>query len=198
MEWLLELGCGDGKQTKFLRKRFPHMRITSVDINEHALQCLPRTVTTRCEDMDTVSFPQQFHCVLAVYSFYYSKDMVQLARRAYEWLRPGGRLILIGPNRNNNPELDSLVAKAGFWLSPTEPFLSLDQAHAIQKDLYEHWTQETFENRLEFTAPEFMQWWRNHNSYIPDADAAVEAKLGETVQLTKTVCGFIFKKAFAI
>ncbi len=191
-EIVLELGSGTGKQTAYLRARYPDMPIISVDKAVTHVHGGPSTILTA--DMDELAFSPLFDVVLAVYSLYYSMDMMQLARRVRKWLKPGGQFLVMGPGAGTNKELVELTdAYAEKPMPPVVPFLPDWQMAAIAS-VYDSVWSGGFTNVIEFTTPaEFFSWWENHNSYDVEQRKAIEAHVPEKMRLTKCVDCFIFK-----
>lgn len=105
---LLDAGCGTGRWTLELAKRFPTWTLTGIDLNE-------RAITTARDDaarlnLHNVQFEvadfleyrasQPYDVVLSVLSAHYLTQLEQqvaLFANFRAWLRVGGRLILLAP-----------------------------------------------------------------------------------------------------
>lgn len=152
---VLDLGCGTGvPYTRYLSERFDS--VVGVDISRGQLRRarldVPMATYLRA-DMATLSFaPESFAAILAMYSIIHvpRDEHEPLLRRLLDWLRPGGRLLVVmGSTDWEGIEADWLVAgvemrwshfdartnlqlvqRAGFHvlLSQVEPD-SLDGAH---------------------------------------------------------------------
>ncbi len=194
---VLELGCGNGKQTRCLKQHFPDMPIVAVDIAASNNRGVPPGTVILTADMDKLHFSPLFDVVLSVYSFYYSQDMVALGKRVATWLKPGGKFLVMGPGQATNYELVELVNSTGKYTMPcTMDFISEEQINEINRS-FETVTVSYKPNMISCRdRAEFLGWWENHNSYNPEARAMLEEKgmIPECMKLTKNVMCLVFSR----
>lgn len=191
-ELVLEIGCGQGKQTRFFREKYPGLRIISTDTAE-----LPKDLPSLGVqiDMDQLAFGPMFDAVISVYSLYYSKKMVLLAEQVAAWLKPGGRFLVIGPGAGTNQELTDIVnTTEGCSMQPAGDFMTNDEARQVAQ-VYRAIGTNRFTNTVEFEdRSSFFRWWSNHNSYDPDTCAKVDRRIPDKMRLSKVVLSYLFTK----
>jgi ubiquinone/menaquinone biosynthesis C-methylase UbiE len=116
---LLEIGCGDGNFfPTYSNVLGPQGEIVGLDVNADLIerarktgQALGTPTTVQTWDFDHHPFPVEpasMDFVLAPFSAYYTKDATAWIDDALRVLAPGGRLILLGPTKENAEELYQL------------------------------------------------------------------------------------------
>ena len=197
-EKILDLGCGTGKQLKVITEMFSVDAI-GVDVSPGGLDFANDSIPTVCASFDEIPVRGVFTRILATYSIYYAKDMMTTIQAYREMLTPNGFMFLCGAADGTNTEVYSIVNElldehpklrekygvrwTGDWISSTQ----LDELLADTTRLL---------NYVKFeSADQVMNWWRHHNSYIPELDEAVKVRLPvEGLELTKNVLGVRVKK----
>lgn len=192
-ELILEIGCGQGKQTRFLREKYPNLRIISTDAAS-----IPKDLPAMGMqiEMDELVFGPMFDVVLSVYSLYYSTDMSGLAKRIASWLKPGGKFLVIGPGVGTNQELTDIVNSVpGCYIPSACDFMSIDTAVDVAATSYSTVAATRFTNVVEFEdRPSFFTWWMHHNSYSTSLCAKVQKKIPDKMKLSKAVLSYLFTK----
>lgn len=122
---VLDAGCGDGSWTLELAARCPSWSLVGVDLDTSAIEKARSSATTlgleACQFIDADFFEyaaeDSFDLILSVASAHYAADKGQgrsLFERFAQWLKPGGRLILLGPrSEGETPYLASLPRPPG-------------------------------------------------------------------------------------
>jgi len=208
---VLDLGCGTGKQSFAVARLVgakgevlgldisaeavrefneradgegaPHVRAMQGSLDE----CLERLKSLR------------FDLVISAYAIYYARHMVQLVSGLRSLLRPGGQVFICGPGRGTNQEILQLIERVApdptQCPAPVEDFLSAQDIRQIEGH-YARSETTRLPNRIRFDSAErVLNWWENHNSFVPairdrvaDAlHAEFAARRGFT--LTKNVLG---------
>lgn len=202
---VLDLGCGTGKQTFRLATRFPGCSIVSVDVSAEAVAAVNHRA--RMEGITTVrairsSFDEvlemmggdTFDLVLSAYALYYASDMGGLMARLTEILNPGGQVFVCGPGRGTNQEMVDLINEVcddKVGVPAVEDFASAAVLAALEAH-YADVSLSRLANSVEFQSiDDVLQWWRSHNSYRADLEAAVAQKL---VQLFEKDSRFVMTK----
>ncbi len=105
-ETLIDVGCGDGRITQEVGRRFPQRSIEGVDYSQRAVQLAqlmnPRG-QYRCADILQDDWGQRYDIALLIEVFEHippERGPAFLAAIAQRLLRPGGRLHLTVPHRN--------------------------------------------------------------------------------------------------
>ena len=175
---VLDLGCGSGKQTRYILEHYPDCRVVAVDKSKDYLPGIkgyPKLMRVQC-DFDNLPFKgPAFDLVLSVYSFYYSSDMAKLLERAKQLTKHGGKIMLVGPGRNNNIELMQVIEK------------HFPGRFNIDQDFIEtEGEQFRAYNPVRFESPYGVgSWWKNHNTF--DQEIFDVIKDEEITTLTKSI-----------
>jgi ubiquinone/menaquinone biosynthesis C-methylase UbiE len=118
-----DVGCGQGRSTIELAKRFPESSFVGFDFHDHSIAkargtAMAEGVADRVtfEVADARSLPdEQFDVVLLCDALHDMGDPVAAARRAHEVLRPGGRIVTLDPKAAG----DSLAENLGDPMAAT-------------------------------------------------------------------------------
>ena len=112
---LLELGCGVGAQTEILLRRFPRLKITSIDASQTQLEKArervtdPR-VTFKIEDAKKLTFsPGSFDGIFVCWLLEHVPKPIEVLREANRVLKSGGKIYC------------SEVLNASLYLHPYSP-----------------------------------------------------------------------------
>ena len=137
-----------------------------------------------------------FDVVIAVYSIYYSQKMTLLVSQIADWLKPGGRFLMIGPGAGTNQELTDIVnTTPDCHMKAATDFLTPEAVQRIATRMYSNVTTSRFTNKVEFEdRSSFFRWWSNHNSYDPELCARVDSKIPDQMTLSKVVLSYLFTK----
>jgi SAM-dependent methyltransferase len=213
-ERVLDIGCGTGKQVFHLARRIRNLDILGIDISEDAVAAVRRragddgisgVAAERIgidECVDRLA-PASFDLILSTYAIYYSSDVAATMRRLAQLARPGGRAFLSGPGAGTNRELIAIVravAADDAVIADIDDFVSAEQIAAAGRQ----WgavALHRLDNEIAFpSAAAVLDWWRNHNSYLPEIENGVAAALAQVVaregsfRLTKNVLGVLLQR----
>jgi len=165
---ILDLGSGTGKQVARMRVAFPDAKIISVDKSDSFRQGEFHNVSAIKKDFDEYEpeKDEKFDLITSAYAIYYSRDMPSLIERAVSWLAPGGELVLVGPDEDNNGELfDEIFSLCGVKLE-MRAFMEEEDAKAIAKCAGKKLDAYRTKNTILFDSPsKVLDWWRNHNTF---------------------------------
>lgn len=100
-ERVLDAGCGVGRITEHIAD-ITRARMTGLDFSPTAIAMAAARVNGRTHapdfvvgDMMTVSYaPASFDAILALDTLYFTDDLESLVARFWQWLKPGGRLVM--------------------------------------------------------------------------------------------------------
>lgn len=211
---VLELGCGQGKQTfRFAREVAPSGSVTALDISNDAVNHVRRlagqssglgTVRGVVGSMDGCVeqlAPEMFDLIVSAYAIYYAADMVSLLIDLTRRLSPGGAVFVCGPGRGTNTEMVDIINDAdlsGMRVRGVEDFISPTEITRVAAS-YRHSQTDRLANLIAFdSADGVIDWWRHHNSYRHDLEETVRARIEQRVSaegtftLTKNVLGVRF------
>lgn len=190
---ILEIGCGTGKQTRYMLDGNPFLNILTADAAPppHNFPAVHLQL-----DMDQLQFnPDCFDLIYSVYAIYYSKDLPALVRQMMRWVRKGGQIVLMGPGAGTNQELIDLAAGCGAHLSDVQSFFPSELFDSLC-DKCKAWDiqRRTDRNAVPMNRERLLAWWRNHNSYAADVEQAVLPRIDEIAVLTKVVDTVVFNR----
>lgn len=197
---VLELCCGTGAQTgAFCERLSPDGRVTAVDISRDALDVLASKLGARSNDVELVQGnldelrsvlarsnhqPPAFDLIFCAYGLYYSANPKRLLDEMRGWLKPGGRIAIVGPYGPNNLQLFELVRASGVVLP--EPVI--DSSERFMLATVFPWAACNFElvsahsmvNPIRWSTPErVLNYWQNTTFFDAQAKPAFERLLLE-------------------
>lgn len=151
---ILELGCGTGNLTVFVKSVFPHARLTLVDLSPEMLEQAaaklsgqngngPDIELVEGSFMDVTFPPQSFDLIVSSIALHHllDPDKEALYPRMFEWLKPGG-LLRIADEVKTLPYEPSLARNLESWKDwsrqngATEEELQLWVEHGEKYDHY--------------------------------------------------------------
>lgn len=107
-EDILDAGCGTGRVTAELLRRFPRAHVTAVDASENMVREARLTLhefgtraTVKQRDLLELPYSSAFHVVFSTAVFHWIKDHERLFAVVFRVLKPGGTLLAQcggGPN----------------------------------------------------------------------------------------------------
>jgi len=94
-----ELGCGNGDLINQIASRYPHLeRIVAVDLYNKPASLDPKAMFIK-QDLEDLHLKEKFDLVILNHVFEHVKNPLGLAERIKGMLSPGGRLLIVVPNR---------------------------------------------------------------------------------------------------
>lgn len=197
---VLELCCGTGGQTlAFLeRLRLPGGMV-ALDASRDALSVLASKLGAKaaCTELIEANLdqlgpaleqagkrPPAFDLIFCAYGLYYSADAKRLLNESLRWLKPGGRIAIVGPYGPNNHQLFELVQTSGVTLS--DPVLESSERFMLNTVFpwatrnFESVAAHTMVNPVRWTTPErVLNYWRNTTFFDAQALPRFESLLHE-------------------
>lgn len=213
---VLDLGCGTGKQI-FKLNEVVHgdAEILGVDISQKAVQTvndhaerdgLKNIRAVRCSLDDVVNQlkDSRFDLVLSSYAIYYSRDQVKLLSSFPSLLRSDGQVFICGYGKGTNNELYDLIEEIAPrpMQQPTriDDFLSSSDIAKIS-EFFSSYKIVRLENKIIYSSSQqFLGWWKNHNSFIPELEETVRKRLDsffdreDSFSLSKNVLGVVYER----
>ena len=196
---VLELCCGTGAQSLRLVERLGKTgSLTAVDTSAESLRMLVSRLPAK--DVNRVRVVQTgmdalagtlsnfggppFDLAFCAYGLYYSRGATALLDQIRSWLRPGGRIAIVGPFGPNNSQLFHLVRSSGARLAPAV----LTSSQSFMLETVVPWATVNFEsvclhsmvNPVRWTSAErVLNYWQNTTFYDEAARPKFEALLQE-------------------
>ena len=197
---VLELCCGTGGQTlRLLREVGAQGRVIAVDMSPEALSTLNEragadrsrlsTVHGSLDDLPAVLrstglVAPAFDLIFCAYGLYYSSHARKTLEEARSWLRPGGRIVVVGPFGPNNGPLFDLVRAAGAPIA--EPVI--ESSERFMTETVVPWAAVNFKalrihtlvNTVRWATPErVLNYWQNTTFYSAGHRSEFERLLAE-------------------
>jgi ubiquinone/menaquinone biosynthesis C-methylase UbiE len=185
---ILELCCGTGGQTlRMLSALGEGGRLVALDASAAALETLAGKaqsegqsgklkmvhagldeLTPKLEAAGVAS--PSFDLVFCAYGLYYSQQPKKTLAEALGWLRPRGRMVVVGPYGPNNQQLFSMVQASGVELS--EAVISSSAKFMLETVMpwatlhFESVRISTMVNPVRWETPErVLNYWQNTTFY---------------------------------
>lgn len=103
---ILDIGCGIGELSLELSQRQPEARILAVDYSDGMIARAKKdyaapNITHVLGSLEDVPADRRFDLIVSTHSFPYFPDKNKAARKMWDLLEPGGRLLVIQGNTNN-------------------------------------------------------------------------------------------------
>lgn len=193
---VLELCCGTGGQTLSMLDRVGGEGcIVALDISRRALDALQAKAGAvhrgglRLVESSLDSFSSSlrsagfqlgcFDMVFCAYGLYYSSDAQRTLEEARSWLKPPGRIVVVGPFGPNNQPLFDLLRSSGVTLAEPVTFSSSRFMHEIVLPWaarnFASTSVHTMVNPVRWTTPDrVLNYWKNTTFYDDGKRPAVE------------------------
>jgi ubiquinone/menaquinone biosynthesis C-methylase UbiE len=195
---ILELCCGTGGQTlRMLSSLGEGGRLAALDTSATALETLAGRagaeagkLTTLRAGLEELSLALErrgfgrssFGLIFCAYGLYYSQNPRRTLDEAFAWLKPGGRIVVVGPYGPNNKQLFDFVEASGVTLS--EAVLSSSGKFMLETVIpwaalhFEAVRVSTMVNPVRWATPErVLNYWQNTTFYDAARRTAFETLL---------------------
>src|SRR5882762_4466499 len=128
--------------------------------------------------------PPNFNLVFCAYGLYYSQDPRKTLDEALTWLKPNGRIVVVGPYGPNNGQLFEMVQASGVTLSEAVVFSSakfmLETVIPWASLHFKTVKVSTMVNPVRWASPErVLNYWQNTTFYDAARKTAFEKVLQE-------------------
>jgi ubiquinone/menaquinone biosynthesis C-methylase UbiE len=183
---VLELCCGTGGQTLGFLKRLENGgRVVALDASRPALDTLASKAAEHADklvlvqgSLDELSVllqrtqvrPASLDLIFCAYGLYYSADARACLAQMRSWLKPGGRIVVVGPFGPNNNQLFQMVRDSGVVIS--QAVTDSSERFMLQTVLpwgatnFEKISVHTMVNPVRWAAPErVLNYWENTTFY---------------------------------
>lgn len=184
-ERILDVACGDGKQLMAYAKCLDKtVTAVGLDISSEALQELEkeaarfrwpvRLVAGPMEDILSLLPERKYYdLVSCCYGLYYSHLPAKTLHDFKELLKADGRLIIVGPDHNNNSELYTLLKSFKPLPNKVETVNRFMREVAIPEcsKLFVELRCSFFENPVVFpTVESLLEYWRSTDVFNPEIE----------------------------
>ena len=195
---VLELCCGTGSQTLPMLSALGEGGMVHVlDLSREALETLAkRAIDLRHKlvmlqaDLEDLSGALErlelerprFDLIFCAYGLYYSNNPTRTLDEIFTWLKPGGRIVVVGPFGPNNAPLFDLLRASDVTIP--EPVLS--SSEWFMNRTLVPWAAMRFRttristmvNRVRWAKPEHvLNYWQNTTFYSAKHRSEFEARL---------------------
>ncbi len=195
---ILELCCGTGAQSlRFIELLGNSGTLSVLDVSADSLKVLAakaaRTsarlrliqadIDDLSESLEKSLMPRPaFDLVFCAYGLYYSADPIILLDEIRLWLKPQGRIAIVGPFGPNNRQLFEIVQASGVVLP--SPVIESSQRFMLEKVVpwgttnFDSVSLHTMVNRVRWTSAErVLNYWRNTTFFDSKALPVFESLL---------------------
>src|SRR6266850_2750874 len=195
---VLELCCGTGGQTLTMLKSLGDRgRLLALDTSAAALETLTGRALSAGSKLSTVKASLDelspaledsgfkrpgFDLIFCAYGLYYSQDPRKTMDEAFAWLKPQGRIVIVGPYGPNNRQLFDMVQASGVTLGEAVVFSS--QRFMLETVIpwatlnFKSVRISTMVNPVRWATQErVLNYWQNTTFYDAARKAAFEALL---------------------
>ena len=196
---ILDLGCGTGRQLlAFSSCVDSDSKIYGLDISPAAVEEAKKLVSKDAR-IHTIqgSFDEEiegrYDLITSTYAIYYSGNLSRVMALLRSNLCHDGKIFICGPGEGTNKEFIELVNKVQpSSLNAIPDFIGPEILETLGRVYKNHRVTRLY-NLITFQSPQqLMQWWSNHNSYIPSLHEKVEASVDGSFEVTKNVLGVLF------
>jgi len=159
-ERVLDVGCGNGKQTITYARKAPLSLVVGTDVSNELLQEASKKAT---EENVTVSFikhdanfPFQFNdnsfdVISCCFAIYYFLDIKKFLLEMKRILREGGRIFIAGPTVENSKEMILLHSRiTGREVSQLREKRMRDEIIPLAKEIFNRVKINIFDNSVTF------------------------------------------------
>jgi len=196
---VLELCCGTGSQTlQLLDQVGPTGHVVAMDISREAIEILAsklvpewrqRTtfILSGIDDLDyslnkTTLQPPYFDLIFCAYGLYYCNDSRLVLETAKSWLRPDGKIVIVGPFGANNGPLFDLLESGEVEISQYVTYTSSDYMYReVIPWAAQHFDKvsiHTVVNKITWpSATDVLQYWESSTFYEEARQPIIEALL---------------------
>jgi len=206
-----DLGCGTGKQIFSLAPLvLEDGLVLGLDISADAINEVKeraereqlkqvKAIQGSIDECIYLLQDYKFDLILSTYAIYYARNMKEVLSELPFLMNPKGHVFVCGPGFGTNQEMIALVngiiIDPVLKLRPVENFINQADISEIGR-FYSSSSIAWLDNHIRFVSLErVLQWWQNHNSFIPEILEPVKqaleyhfAQKGDFV-LTKKVLG---------
>jgi ubiquinone/menaquinone biosynthesis C-methylase UbiE len=184
---VLELCCGTGSQTMRLLEMVGSIgHVVALDAAKDAIEKLREkagqefgnrlsTVAVKMEDfpraLAELNLPLgSFDLMFCAYGLYYADDPIAILQDALSWLKPNGRIAIVGPYGSNNGPLFNLLGECGVEVPPFVLYTSRDfMESAVIPWAIGHFSKivlNTMVNHVTWSNSEsLITYWKNTTFY---------------------------------
>lgn len=217
-EFVLELGCGRGKQSLPLSGLMTDGGgcLVSTDISSESVSKVSNIldeinpannfiqIKGNFDNVIKCLRNDKFDLIISVYALYYTEESEELLREINRVLKTNGRFFFAGPTSNTNLELRQILSniKNERTLSPTrvQEFME-SRVNGLLDKYFSNIEASVYRDVIKFDSVEtFHDYWKSHNSFYKPLEKEVLSRVEQKIKvsgkfvLTKETIGFLSKK----
>ena len=189
---ILDVGCGNGKQSLKLAELFPQSKILAMDVSEDAILELRAKNKNQIkaaiidfnniQDMQNtiVGFAPQYDVIVSFYAVYYASDVEETIELLMKYLSSQGKMILVGYSRYNNKELLEITNNYTEEELKTSDFIE----SSLATKLFHNHVYNTyyFDNTISFQDSKvFLDYYQNYGLYSKEIASKVIADVEKKI-----------------
>ncbi len=187
---IIELCSGTGSQTSYLLDNAgKDGQVIAVDISSQSIERLKAKtkgvnhskLVTVVSDMDNLDAalrnqgfrPSYFDLAFCAYGLYYSKDVLTTLKVLKSWLKPKGRIVIVGPFGSNNSPLFNVLEQGGVSISryvkhTSGDFMVKDVLPWITNHYQLTYIHTTVNQIIWNKTEDIIEYWKNTTFYDSD------------------------------
>lgn len=126
---VLNAGCANGAHSFYLAERYPGWKITGIEIESEqvarataiAAKKGTQNLSFHMGDLHQIRFAELFHLIFSMHVLTYLRDDLEVLRRLYRAMKPGGYLVLSVPTPPAPSRLPRSIRKILGAADPASP-----------------------------------------------------------------------------
>ena len=108
-EYVLDIGCGDGRITTEIAQQVPNGHVLGIDISENMINEAKKSfgdihnLEFQCDDAIAFTHNNKFDVIVSFSTFHWIKDQLSALKNIYQILKPDGQLHITASTPHKSP-----------------------------------------------------------------------------------------------